>query len=66
MYDTPKNDRFKADPTYARMFKGAYQRRAKFFETVVAYATGGTDDARLFDSKQTDQFIATPTRVSAL
>ena len=61
MYDTPQNDRFKADPEYARMFKGAYQRRSKFFETVVAYATGGHDDARLFDSLETDQFIASPT-----
>ncbi len=61
MYDTARNDRFKADPTYARMFKGAFQRRAKFFETVVAYATGGFDDARLFDSASTDQFTGTPT-----
>ena len=61
MYDTPQNDRFKADPEYARMFRGAYQRRSKFFETVVAYATGGYDDARLFDSLETDQFIASPT-----
>ncbi len=61
MWDTASNDRFKADPTYARMFKGAYQRRAKFFEEVVAYATGGFDDARVFDSWDTDQFIGTPT-----
>ena len=65
LYDTPRNDRFKADPTYARMFKGAFQRRAKFFETVVAYANSGgasdRDDARLFDSTSADQFIATPT-----
>ena len=47
------------------MFKGIYQRRAKFFETVVAYADSGGaadyDDARLFDSNSADQFIATPT-----
>ncbi len=61
LYDTARNDRFKASPTYARMFKGAFQRRVKFFETVVAYATGGFDDARLFDSMDTDQFIGTPT-----
>ena len=62
LYDTPQNDRFKGSPVYARVFKGAFQRRAKFFETVVAYATvGGTDDARLFDSTSSDRLIATPT-----
>ena len=65
LYDTPRNDRFKASPTYARMFKGIYQRRAKFFETVIAYADSGgeadRDDARLFDSTVIDQFIAKPT-----
>jgi Calx-beta domain-containing protein/cysteine-rich secretory family protein len=65
LYDTPENDRFKADPTYARMFRGAFQRRAKFFETVVAYANSGGvgdwDDARLFDSLSNDQMIASPT-----
>ncbi len=65
LYDTPRNDRFKASPTYARMFKGIYQRRARFYETVVAYADSGGasdhDDARLFDSNSADQFIGTPT-----
>ena len=55
-------DQFKGYPTYSKMFKGLYQRRAKFFENVVAYATPGDGDyARLFDSDQNDSLIASPT-----
>ena len=57
-----QRDRFKGYSTYSKMFRGLHQRRAKGFETVVAYATpGDNDDARFFDSKENDQFIASPT-----
>ena len=57
-----QDDKFKGYPTYSKMFKGLYQRRAKFFENVVAYATPGDGDyARLFDSDQNDSLIASPT-----
>ena len=57
-----QDDNFKGYPTYSKMFKGLYQRRAKFFENVVAYATPGDGDyARLFDSDHNDSLIASPT-----
>ena len=57
-----QKDDFKGYPTYSKMFKGLYQRRAKFFENVVAYATPGDGDyARLFDSDQNDSLTASPT-----
>ena len=61
LWDTPLNDWFKATPELSRMFRSDSQRRAKFFEKVVAHATGGRDVARLWDSALGDTLEAGPT-----
>ncbi len=69
-YDSPHDDDFIATPTYAALYNEQYQgqysgsfyNRAKFFESVHAFATdGGLDLARFYDSPGHDDFIATPT-----
>ena len=49
MFDSPSRDTFIGTPTYGKMFRVVkdvkFLARAKFFETVHAYATDGTRDA---------------------
>ena len=59
LYDSEGNDKFKAEPdaNYAKMYGTAMYNRVKFFDTVVAYSTSGTDLARIFDTDGDDTFV---------
>jgi hypothetical protein len=59
--DSPtSDDQFVAEPTWATLSGSGLSSRANGFRYVVAYATGGTDTARLDDSAGTDTFVSTP------
>ena len=61
LYDSPTgNDRFVATPTQGTLTGVGLYSRATGFRYLSAYATGGTDTARLDDSAGTDTFVATP------
>jgi hypothetical protein len=53
---------FNATPTQATMLGlGRFSSQANNFRYVVAYASGGNDVAKLYDSSETDTFVGTPT-----
>jgi hypothetical protein len=62
MSDSDGNDKFKTEPDQAKMYGAKYFVRAKFFDEVTGYAGKGTDIARMFDSKEADKFVGTPTK----
>jgi hypothetical protein len=56
LLDSPGNDKFKGDPTVAKMYKGGtFFHRVKFFDAVEGLATSGHDYARLWDSSGDDR-----------
>ena len=64
LFDSTAYDKLQAEPPVAKIYSSQYSVRAKFFETVTAYATaGGTDNAQLLDSTANDKLISTPTKV---
>ncbi len=58
--DSPGNDKFKGDPTVAKMYKrGLFFHRVKFFDTVHGLSdAGGNDTARLWDSPGDDTLLS--------
>ena len=62
MSDSDGNDKFKTLPDQAKMYGAKYFVRAKFFDEVTGYAGKGTDTARMFDSREADRFVGTPTK----
>jgi probable HAF family extracellular repeat protein len=60
--DSPTgDDQFVAEPTWATLSGTGWSSRANNFRYASAYATGGDDTARLYDSIGDDKFTAYPT-----
>jgi hypothetical protein len=56
LYDSPGPDKFKGDPTVAKMYRGGvFYHRVKFFDAVYAMSTTGDDYAQLWDSPADDR-----------
>jgi hypothetical protein len=61
LYDSATGDeQFTATPTQGTLVGAGVFSRATGFRYLMAYATGGTDTARLDDSAGTDTFVSTP------
>ncbi|MEE8452417.1 MAG: hypothetical protein V3R99_10900, partial [Thermoguttaceae bacterium] len=60
LFDSDGDDTFYADPTEASLYGDGYYNRAKSFDAVHAFGTGGAgfDTANLYDSAGDDTFYA--------